>query len=44
MSLRNFVTYVIRMPDNTASRTALTAKLNDAHKLNPFSGEMNNDK
>ncbi|RMV90785.1 hypothetical protein ALP02_200070 [Pseudomonas coronafaciens pv. garcae] len=28
MSLNNFVTYVIRMPDDTASRTALTSELN----------------
>ncbi|MCD5972574.1 hypothetical protein [Pseudomonas quasicaspiana] len=30
MSLSNFVTYVIRMPDNTASRAALTTDLNES--------------
>ncbi|MEE4220251.1 hypothetical protein V2I93_03940 [Pseudomonas viridiflava] len=30
MSLNNFVTYVIRMPGDTASRTALTTELNEA--------------
>ncbi|BCS46581.1 hypothetical protein [Pseudomonas amygdali] len=29
MSLNNFVTYVIRMPNDTASRTALTTELNE---------------
>ncbi|KPZ09825.1 Uncharacterized protein ALO40_01400 [Pseudomonas syringae pv. viburni] len=28
MSISNFVTYVIRMPDNTASRAALTTEVN----------------
>lgn len=28
--INNFVTYVIRMPDDTASRTALTTELNEA--------------
>ena len=30
MSINNFVTYVIRMPGDTASRTALTTELNGA--------------
>lgn len=29
MSLNNFVTYVIRMPNDTASRTALATELNE---------------
>ncbi|MEE5094984.1 hypothetical protein V2K00_11695 [Pseudomonas alliivorans] len=30
MSPNNFVTYVVRMPGDTASRTALTTELNEA--------------
>ncbi|AQL36390.1 MULTISPECIES: hypothetical protein [Pseudomonas syringae group] len=30
MSLNNFVTYVIRMPNDIAARTALTTELNEA--------------
>ncbi|POR57349.1 hypothetical protein [Pseudomonas syringae] len=30
MSLNNFVTYVIRMQNDTASRTALTTEVNEA--------------
>ncbi|AKT32610.1 hypothetical protein RX987_04065 [Pseudomonas syringae pv. actinidiae] len=36
--INNFVTYVIRMPDDTASRTALTTELNEAVIRN--GGEM----